>query len=258
VGRSVAKVLALPLAGASVVGVLAIHDATRALAPAARLALVAIPGSFLVLGAMLWSPDGARLGGKSVIRPRRLGEILPVTSPSFPNSRMPVSPIRGALGSNDGHTTRFSIRRSGSLVALVVASLVAAVSIGVGLNGLAAEELTRATFLAVVLTGPAVYVAARSLTRILLAHRAVTVRPDRITLGAALGYVPPLTIERHRLTQVLRAPYGGAVFSRQSSSIGLIVDDRVVHPLADHHFTHPDGLVEWIGVNRPEVYITPP
>lgn len=234
------------IAGAGVLGVLVLHEVTRTWAPAARLALLAMSGSLLVPGVGLIEPPEPTFGSKTLGRFRRLGELLPTRDPAVPDSWVSVSPVSSALTSRGMDRVRFAIRRRNSLIAFGIAVPVAAASILLALDGLVDDELTEGALIAAVVAGPAIFVAIRSLIRLLLAHRAITFTADRMKLGVALGYLPPLAIERHQLTQV-----------RQVPSIGLVIDHKVVYPLTGNHLVDPDGLVGWIVMNWPEVPIVP-
>lgn len=233
--------LGYTITGAGVLGVLVLFGVTRAWAPSARLVLLATSASLSVAG--FWVTE---LGSKNGLRPRRLGEIVPVGEQAVGGSSAPAYVVSGGLRSRGEDRVRFGVKRRNSLIAVGVMAPVAVLSILFGLDGLADDELSATTLVAILVSGPAVYVTVRSLIRIVLARRAITFTADHVRLGVALGYVPPLVIDRHRLAQI-----------RQVPSLGLVVDHKIVRRLRDSHLEDRDGLFEWITTNWPEVTVLP-
>lgn len=228
------------IGGTGVFGVGLLLEATREWSPSDRLLILATSASLLFVGmrlTFLGSGKGAWL---------RSGEAVPGSDLARDGSSTPPYVAGHERRRRSGDRVRFGIKPNNSLIALGVMAPAAALAILFGLDGLEGDKLSSVTLAAIFVLGPAVFVSARSLMRVVFARSAITATADQLKLGVALGYIPPLTIDRPRLTQI-----------RQLPSLGLVVDHKRVHELCDSHLQDRDGLFDWITTNWPEATVLP-
>ena len=134
----------------------------------------------------------------------------------------------------------YSLRRTSTAIAFV------AYATGAWLAALAAGsedrfgDLTDAGLIGFMTFGGLCAAAMRAALRLVLAHRAARVDHDRVVLGYAVGYFPPLTLHRSGLVGILV----------QAGEAAFLSKGRRVDRVDLLRFDDPRGLLESLGVSE--------
>lgn len=221
----------LAAAGAAVIGmfaVAAIDDLTR---PARFLLLSGIGATALVgwPGTALAQPFSER-------RPLRLRHGKP------PVAAEPMEAPAG--GDPDAIPATYSLSTWPTWGALIGALLAATVAGVIGF-ALAAGDFNDGGLSFFIVFSGAVAIAGRSVFRLMTGGSAVTLESDQVTLGPALGYVPPLTLERSSVERF-------GLDAGPQPQLTLVADGGRRFEIRPDHL-QTDGLVRTLAAAWPEV-----
>ncbi len=238
--------LSLIVAGlAGMVLFMVLATATEGWRAGFRLAVLLLPAGVtlatLMAGAELREPfeqrtryGGRRRGAEGAIDLRRFGPADTAPPVGSPAAEAPPA--------------SFAIRRRNTVVALALTAATAAVMAPVALDALAQPDLTETGLVAMVVLAPALFYSARSLLRLVASSWAIRLDHERITLGLALGFVPPLRLARSQLRAIVDA--------RESTGlVHLVVDPSTGYRIRADHLVAVDALLATVASWWPELPI---
>ncbi len=229
------------LAGMVVLFLLA--DATEAWPAARRMAILTAPAAVaitgLVAGVQLREPFEERTHYGA----RRTGRdgAIDLGNPAPQTTAQAAAP-----DPRSAPTTRFGVDRRNTLVVLALATVALAIFVPLGLRALERPGLSETGLISVLIIGPCAFLFVRSLVRLVTASRAIVVDGNRITIGAALGFLPPIRLDRSELAAIVDA-------REVNGALHFVVDANTGYRIRADHLSDPEAVLPFFATWWPEV-----